>query len=707
VEAGDESLVASSPHHPRKAQVFNPTETDERRYLEEVRDKIAEALDKLGRRVRGYARDAREQKEQMWEQRGEMDQEEKIATRQTIFETVMTGKAAHDAQRRMQKLYVTPYFGRFDFLREGALGDPVPYYVGIHSFTDEELQKVVIFDWRAPISSVFYEFELGAARYKAPVGVVRGEVSLKRQYRIKYGRMEFMLESGLNIMDDILQEELSRTADERMKTIVATIQRDQNAIVRNTEAEVLIVQGVAGSGKTSIALHRIAFLLYRYRKSLSSRDFLIISPNKVFSDYISNVLPELGEEQIQETVMESLAERVLDEEFSYQGAADQAEILATNPSPDFLERVRVKGTAQFVKDLDRYIEQVEERQFQGVDLPVRDRVIPAHFLTQTFDERPWEALSDRLSWVAQCAVDKARRDWRMDLTGRERGEVQAEVRKMGRRSGLKTLYREFFRWLGAPHLFRPPTNLDLEYCDLFPIIYLKLRLERGHKAYAMVKHLVVDEMQDYTPIQYAVINRLFDCKKTILGDINQSLNTYIETNADTIANQFSSTEIVKLCKSYRSSYEITRFAQQISRDEDLVPIERHGEAPSVVVCDSEAEELVAIKRAIGRFSELGRSSMGIICKTPAQAQALHGALSCEAADIHLLTPNSAAFVHGVVVCSVQLAKGLEFDYVVVPGAGVENYRTENDRKSLYVACTRAMHHLVLTSVGPVTALVPA
>ncbi|HHO48399.1 MAG TPA: hypothetical protein ENN06_08105 [Desulfobacteraceae bacterium] len=242
--------------------MINTTETMERAHLEKVRIKLRATMVQIDSRLRDQAAEIREQKNYLWEQRAEMDHVEKISTRQSIEQTVLAGENVLARKKRLRQLLLSPYFGRFDFIRDGQ-AQPIAVYVGIHTFFDEEQKKHLIYDWRAPIATMFYDYETGEARYESPSGVISGRIELKRQFRIRDGRMEFMLESSLNILDDVLQEELSRAADDRMKNIVATIQRDQNAIIRNEDAHALIIQGVAGSGKTSIALHRIAFLLYR------------------------------------------------------------------------------------------------------------------------------------------------------------------------------------------------------------------------------------------------------------------------------------------------------------------------------------------------------------------------------------------------------------------------------------------------------------
>jgi DNA helicase II / ATP-dependent DNA helicase PcrA len=271
---------------------------------------------------------------------------------------------------------------------------------------------------------------------------------------------------------------------------------------------------------------------------------------------------------------------------------------------------------------------------------------------------------------------------------------------------MRSTYKAFFDWLGKPELFKSGPRSVLEYSDVFPLIYLKLRLEGASTVHQRVLHLVIDEMQDYTPVQYAVISRLFSCDKTILGDANQAVHVNTGATADAISRVFEHAETVKLCKSYRSSYEISRFAQGISKDADLVAIERHGDAPVVAEHHTEAGELRTIVDAVAAFRARGARTMGIICKSQPRAAKLHEELLASEPETQLLTERSTAFVPGVVVCSAHLAKGLEFDEVVVPHATDENYKTQLEKNLLYVASTRAMHRLMVTYTGKATPFLP-
>jgi DNA helicase II / ATP-dependent DNA helicase PcrA len=685
---------------------INGTEAQERAHLERVKARLNQALERIDTRLKEYARDVQAQTTYLWEHRADMDHAEKVSTRQSVQQAVSTGEAALGLRQRLQKLVATPYFGRFDF-RTREQGQPTPIYVGIHAFYDDDLREHLVLDWRAPIASLFYDYEIGAASYEAPTGPVHGDIALKRQYRIRDGRMELMLESGLNIVDDVLQQELSRTADERMKHIVATIQRDQNAIIRNEHSPVLIIQGVAGSGKTSIALHRVAYLLYKFKETLTSRDILILSPNRVFGDYISNVLPELGEERIAETEMESLAHALLEDRFRFQTFAEQNALLLEKDDPALRQRIQAKASLDLLRKLDAYLVDLEKISLCPEDLWLGRRLVPAWSIAESFAKHRRLPHRERLGRVAQEIEQKIGIHYNHDIDAKERAELKAALKKMAPVRTLRAVYKDFYAWLGAPELFQPARGTRLEYADVFPLIYLRLRLEAVATDYGQVKHLLIDEMQDYTPVQYAVIAELFRCKKTILGDASQSVNPFSSSSAETIKEVFPQAYCAKLCKSYRSTYEITRFAQRITPNAELVAIERHGEPVQVIGCTNRRQEQARIRAEISAFADCGHHTLGIVCKTQAQADKLHRQLCEDVPGVHLLRVHSRVFKQGITVCAAQLAKGLEFDHVVVPHASAADYANAMDRSLLYIACTRAMHRLALIHVGEVTPLIGA
>jgi DNA helicase II / ATP-dependent DNA helicase PcrA len=683
--------------------MLNNTEADERAWLASVIEKLEDAYQAVNENVTRTAKELQDQKNYLYENKTGMDAAEKASVKQTVNMQAISGEAAVAYKKRLLKLIETPYFGRIDF-RETGNEKAEPIYVGIHSFFDEEENENLIHDWRAPVSGMFYDFEPGKASFDAPSGTKEGEIERKRQYRIKNGEMEMMLESDLYIRDDVLQKELSRSADDKMKNIVATIQRDQNAIIRDEISPVLIIQGVAGSGKTSIALHRIAFLLYRFKDEIGSRDIMIISPNKVFSDYISNVLPELGEDTIPEMEMETLAQKVLGSKYKFRNFFDQVNDLLEDHDSAFIERIQFKSTPGFLRNLTAYASWLKRNRFKAEDIPVRYKVIPASYLRQRYNANNQLPLMRRHRAIATDVLKKVKRDFRYDLRAEEKKEIRKTVKNMIGSTNLRVLYQEFYDWMERPDMFQYAKRSTYEFADMFPVMYLKIQLE-GAGSFKQVKHLIVDEMQDYTAVQYAVLSRLFPCNKTILGDANQNVNPYSSTSSDDIKEVFSESQAVSLYKSYRSTYEITRFSQRVSPRTDVEPVERHGDEPDVLSFNNGTQEKKAILEMIREYRNSEWNSLGILCRTQKQAKALHRYLNKHDDEVILLTPGSSDYSAGVLITSAHLAKGLEFDQVIVPHADAENYNTDVDRSMLYIACTRAMHKLTLTHSGGLTELI--
>jgi DNA helicase-2/ATP-dependent DNA helicase PcrA len=675
--------------------MINRTEREEREYLEVVKEKLLLAVRRVDENVRQHAEELRQKTQYMHEHQSGMDEADVVAAGQSINRMVFTGESASALKKRLMKLGASPYFGRIDFVPKDA-SESTAYYIGIHTFLDESSRSNIIYDWRAPVSSMFYDFELGEASYTTPGGTVHGNIELKRQYRIRDGQMEYMIENSLNIQDEVLQQELSKSSDDKMKNIVATIQRDQNAVIRNESSRILIIQGVAGSGKTSIALHRIAFLLYRFRDSIRAKDILIISPNKVFANYISNVLPELGEEHIPEVGMEELAGELLEYKFKFQSFFEQVSALVQTHDDQFIERIKFKSSFEFLSKLNQYLIHIENNYFTFTELRIAGTVVPFPFILERFRAYHRMPLLKRFPEVIRDIQQFIRTTTNRKLSGREKSRLWEEVPRMFKINTVLDLYKDFYAWVKRPDLFKIEHGNVLEYADVFPLIYFKIRLE-GIDIHSHIKHLLIDEMQDYTAVQYAVITRLFHCKKTILGDVSQTVNPYSSSSADDINRVFPHADTVKLLRSYRSTLEITEFAQAIQRNPDQIAMERHGEQPQVLGFTSSSDEIVEIKKMVTTFQSTENQSLGILCKTEQQAERLYGEL--KGTGIHLITSESTSFDNGVIITTVHLSKGLEFDEVIVPFASARNYRTNVERSMLYIACTRAMHRLSLTYVN--------
>lgn len=474
-----------------------------------------------------------------------------------------------------------------------------------------------------------------------------------------------------------------------MKSIIATIQREQNQIIRNEQAHTLIIQGVAGSGKTSIALHRVAFLLYRLGDRLAAQNVTILSPNRVFGDYISNVLPELGEEPIFGVSLADIAEVQL------EGIIGFAPDSGCTESEDtaLAARQRYKSTSDFLKQMDSYTRQMPGQVFAAQDYIYGSFTVPESWIRARFDAYGKYPVKRRLEMVADDIQDRLIGENTFEEEIPKPRAILKSLKAMLKTKNTLALYKAFFRQAGQAHMLVMPNRKTLEWNDVYPFLYLHAAFE-GVQESRVIRHLVIDEMQDYTPIQFAVLNRLFPCPKTILGDFGQQVNPGHSHNLEDIRALYEDATFVELNTSYRSTHEIISFAQKIQPNAKLKPIHRHGKAPEILPFTDSKAQLKWLYRAIQEFMQSGHSSLGIITKTNADARLLYDALPKES-EIHLIDPDSRRFESGVSITSVQMAKGLEFDEVVIPDADTHQYHTEQDRTLLYVACTRAMHRLTL------------
>lgn len=667
---------------------------EELTHLEEIREKIEEALTCAEESVQKLDREYRDTKRYMAEYRGEIDPNEMFQTERLLAQTDRTGVLAVNTRNRLLKLKDSPYFARIDFCEDGDQ-ETEPYYIGRAAFQYKNLP--LVFDWRAPVSGMFYDCEVGPAGFDAPAGRIEGELTRKRQFKIQKGVMEYALETSANIQDDVLQRELSQTSDEKMKSIIATIQKEQNGIIRNEKAKTLIIQGAAGSGKTSIALHRIAFLLYRFKGKINAEDVMILSPNKVFGDYISNVIPELGEEPVQESDLSEIAGMMLEGVIGFQPAKDPLD----EEERAWHSRAEVKSTLEFAGKIKEYAKQMPEMVFEPDDCSFGRFTASAEWIRDRFRAYEKYPVRRRLEMTAEDMISRFETEHIMEEDTPRAGQVLKCLTSMLTIRMPLAAYRNFFQWAGIPELFIMPEKNVLEWEDVWPFLYVYAAFD-GFKGAGRTKHLVVDEMQDYTPIQYEVLNLLFPCRKTILGDFGQRVNPACRHTLEDLGTLYPDAEMVTLQKSYRSSYEIIMFAKRIWPDGHLEPVERHGECPQILAFADEKEEFYAVRDGIRTFAARGQGTMGIILKTNRAAKAMYEALIRDGrmeCPIHLITPESTGFQNGVSIASVQMSKGLEFDQVMIPHADRKTYETESDRSLLYVACTRALHKLTVLYYG--------
>ncbi|MDB3086709.1 helicase [Clostridioides difficile] len=669
---------------------------DEIVHLIDINNKIEDAFNKAENLVGKLERDYMEAKIYMVKNRGEIDPHEMFQNEQSLKQIDNYGAFMVKVRDKIDKIKDSPYFARIDF-RLKDVDDEYKYYIGRFAFDYED--ELLILDWRSPIASMFYDYEIGVAGYDAPIGWVDGEITRKRQFKIKNGKLEYALESSINIQDDILQKELSHTSDEKMKSIISTIQKEQNQIIRNDKADTLIIQGVAGSGKTSIALHRIAFLLYRFKDKISANNVIILSPNKVFGDYISNVLPELGEEPLCELSFENIVEVQLERIINFESERNPLE---TNDAK-WSERVRFKSTLDFVKLMDSYIKQMPNKIFIPEDYIFGDFIAKSDWIQSRFDAYNKYPVKRRLEKVAEDIRYRFETDNIMEEDLPRVKSILKNLNGMLKIKNTLLLYKDFFKQMNISNMFVMPEKKTLEWSDVYPFIYIHAAYE-GLQEDKVIRHIVIDEMQDYTPIQYAVINLLFKCKKTILGDFGQLVNPNHTHTLDDMKQLYDDGELVMLNKSYRSTFEIINFTKKIQDISSLEPIERHGEEPALLKCNNEQDEINKIKIEIEEFKKSDNATLGIILKTDNDAKAIYDVLR-EEYSVHLISSESSSFTKGVSITSIKMSKGLEFDEVIVPSVNNKTYYSDYDRSLLYIACTRAMHKLKLTYVGTLTQLI--
>lgn len=646
-----------------------------------------------------------------------------------------------------QRMEPAPYFGRVDFTETGYPLESI--YIGRGTLIDPSGGRIWVYDWRAPVSSLYYRYGLGKASYTAPVGEIRGDVTLKRQYDIRNGELAYFIDTDINIDDQALRYALSQNASPEMKAIVETIQKEQDQIIRDMDSELLMVQGSAGSGKTSVALHRVAYLMYRGLTSrLEAHHIIIISPNALFSQYISQVLPDLGEENIASLTFDTIFTG-LDIGRAVETRAGQAETLLSNSDPGLaaLERdiLAFKASSAFCTLLDRLVWHYEHKLLTFPDFYYNGRYIAQsrELKEELLRDRVSIPLTKRLAQIQERLLEKIHNAKKERIPQLEEfvsnfPDHQLEVRPFARLLSVKrsaslvraaqqiteinslSIYKLLFE---DPALFRRlskdltlPDNIGeileasrqklyantLSHADGAALTYLKLKLD-GPQVFPDIQQVIVDEAQDYGPLHFALLDRWFpNARYTILGDICQSVERpAAETHFEDIRKVLHKKKAasVVLRQSYRSSFEISRFSQRfLDHPETVEPFERHEDAAEITgFPDREAMDR-ALTESIRKYREAGCGSIAIICKTMAEAHGLYQRLRGRFA-LRLVTEDTPNIGSGTMILPVYLAKGLEFDAVLVYGADAGAYSTPDDRRLLYIACTRALHHLSLYYAG--------
>ncbi|HWO98529.1 MAG TPA: RNA polymerase recycling motor HelD [Bacillus sp. (in: firmicutes)] len=674
------------------------------------------------------------------------------------------------ALRRMQEV---PYFGRIDFIEEGT-STAQRIYIGISTLTDTSGENFLIYDWRAPVSNVYYDYQPGPAKYATPGGVIHGILEKKWQYLIRGGMIQSMFDTSLTIGDEILQQVLGKGTDKHMHNIVATIQQEQNRIIRHDRGRMLIVHGAAGSGKTSAALQRIAYLLYKYRDILNADQIILFSPNSMFNSYVSNVLPELGEENMQQVTFQEYLDHRLKGEFQVENPYDQLEyVLTAVDNPLYGTRIasiRFKAATRFFEVIKSYRESLELSGmvfkgiiFRGQTIVTAKQIAEKFYSSDTslrfhsrleklkdwlikqIDEaeklertKPWvqeeiEMLSNEDYHKAYIYLAEKRgfkgesiHDYEIEPEALARLIVRQKLKPLRKRIkafrfvNIKGIYKQLFtdparikQWMDqetpeewADICLSTVKMLDegkLFYEDATPFLLMK-ELIQGFQTNSSIKHVLVDEAQDYSPFQFEFLKRLFpSARMTVLGDFNQAIFTHASEMVDfhMLTGLYGPDETVaiNLTRSYRSTRPIVEFTRGLVPDgERITAFERDGERPILTQLSNRAELHRSIASKVADLRKRQYSTIAVICKSASESTAAYDSLS-GIEEIKLVKSGSIEYEQGVVVIPAYLAKGIEFDAVIIYDASAKSYGDESLRRLFYTACTRAMHHLQLYSVG--------
>ncbi len=654
-----------------------------------------------------------------------------------------------------------PYFARIDFKEDGAKEKEVLYIGKMCLIRDEDMKPVII-DWRAPVASLYYEERLGAAHYLCPKGDVTGELMLKRQFSIENGRLQDVFDIDITTNDEFLQSYLGANADNRLKDIVSTIQAEQNRIIRSDMWTPLIVQGAAGSGKTTIALHRIAYLVYTHEKSFNPESFMIIAPNTLFLNYISEILPELGVDRVRQTTFENFAMDLIGKRFKFRDPNEKLQLLASGKEQEkagrLMEASSLKCSMRFKALLDRFLDAVEASMLPSEDftiyqeivmrrtelqslflkeykrLPVKNRLeelkkhmtymaskkktlIAAKIEKELVDEvarikSQEEDTPERQAKIADCFT---KRDFRLKALEREVKKAVNDYLAGILKKQAFDHYKDFILYLRdtaqdeveafvADWSQQVLKSNKIEIEDLAPIIYIKYRIH-GIDEKIPVRHIVIDEAQDFSAFQVFVIKNIIkDSSFTILGDLCQGIHSYRSLKSwDELAEGVfydRRSQILTLEQSYRTTVEIMDGANHISAKMAIPgvpqakPVIRHGEPVRLIrdIDPTKTPDIIADR--IQELLSRGMRLIAVIGKTSEECEILHYSLKRKIADINLITGAEGEYKGGIMVVPAHLSKGLEFDAVIIADASKDKYHeSDMDAKLLYVAMTRAMHIL--------------
>ncbi|MGN0166156.1 MAG: HelD family protein [Lachnospiraceae bacterium] len=684
-------------------------------FFEEISEEIGETLEQVTHDLELEQKQIKKLKEYINDQYGAMDVKELRANVEDVGAMVSLADADSKRERNLKFLKASPYFAKIKFTPDGS-SNPTDIYIGTGGFWSEKDKRAKIYDWRAPVSALYYDYDLGRGSYKVvdttgpspSVTRYEGEITEKYQYNIKDGKMLYMADTGQRISDDLLLKALSGNAPEKMKPVVATIQKEQNEIIRNISAKELVVDGRAGSGKTVIAMHRLAWLLYNKRKTLNTGNVLVLSPNNIFSDYVSSILPELMENPVPEKQWDDLMDELVFIDMEHESRLEQADvILAAEPDPARIRNIKLKTSIAFFDAFEEYIDKVFIGQTGFKDFHYEKMTFPKEKLEKYFFGNfsslpPYERYYNIAYFIMEEFQYENKKDYSENRREKMQRHIQNQLIHQFSERNIVKIYRDFLEVVSSA--FPGAENFTdeqgrISYEDMQAIFYLQIKLY-GCNTYKDLKHCVIDEMQDYSVFQFAVMKMIFGGSKTILGDRFQVLLPDEEENVlDVIIRIFPDRTLKILNKTYRSTEEISMFCNSILGEEcEARPYARHGKAPEVCIAGSEEEQISLLKNKLTELKNSGYDSVAVLCDDEGCAYEVFRTL--DDPEIRFLSERNAGYRGGIGVMSRFLAKGMEFDAVcVVSGSSTDTKKmSSSDLNAYYISCTRALHELYVFGI---------
>lgn len=653
----------------------------ERNYLNKTVSLIRKKISKLGQELFDDDSKVLEFKKLIWDTHTEMDPNEmrSMMAESDLQVSIMQSKGNY--LQRLFRIQNKPYFGSIRFKEEGSEEED-NIYIGITHVEDK--LDYYVHDWRSPICSMFYDYETGPASYKAPSGIIKGNIIKKRQYIIEDAELKHIFDNDLNISDSLLQEVLAEESSDKMKNIVNTIQEEQNKVIRNTEDKNLIVEGIAGSGKTSVALHRIAFLLYRI-PNLTSSNVVVFTPNKVFSEYISNVLPELGEDNTYDMTFYDLLCQNINE---YKDIENFTDFISRyyKGNVDNYDMVKYKQSDEIIKDIDNYInnllstikfnDKLEYDDFIEIDTEELNNM-----LNYKYNRFP---LFERIKEMSKRIASN-----NYEGSTKNASSIEKKLKELlNIKLDLKTIFNNFYQ--SEYSKYKDKVNDKyLYYEDACIFLYIKSLLV-GFNTNHVIKEIVIDEAQDYNKLQYLIIKKTFKTSNyTILGDTNQTINPYYKYDSlEELTSIFESSKYITLTKTYRSTGKIIDYTNKILGLNHVTAI-RNDKASDIIFRNSITKN--DFLTDINNLKNTSKS-IAIITKNDSEAEEVYNMLK-EDLDI-MLIDGFGHIKRDLVVVPSYVAKGLEFDSVIIY-TDEDNKYQEKDKYLFYVACTRAQHNLII------------